>query len=1310
MIPKIGYNPGLSSYLFPSHSAEETEKIEETALPPSQFDIDLQALNDQTSALEIGEKGLLIGEKKFDRYEKLIRRRTKTLFRKYRQILEESDPSVRRAELQDILSDLKLINRAREDFAMLIQRDYGVDLDVAKTKGRDAIIAVVHDYKQSLDKVEAIHKELSNLSKRIALHSYSSDSNPRYEEDEATRNSSKLKDELQILVQGVASDKEFLSRLHKKSLKEAAKKEGIYQYRGWWIDPITLREHRFEAERTSRRNDEKFNKALALSKKDPATLTKQEKDILRAVEKEEGYKKNVYRVLLMLHAVSWGVSAYRTYYHDAPLLKAQAVILHEEIKNAVPQKIVDKIDKETCFLNDRLSRDYENVKSGNFSSVHRERYPLAIQALEKYSSQYPDRQPTDAEIAKYCDAFNFDLLIKNSSHPYALPFRSLSPSEWWKTFTTEQGQIPKTDPHEQIGERSPKVRIQRNADFDVKTSKAARLILDHHADRHAPAKADRPFVFASAGEERLTIIYPTQHSHHIDSVKYILAAQAWEIGGAGKIGNKIILREGSNPHIFSKEMIQTLTHFHESYPEEMTEEEYEFLRSTMIEGTDYRETQNMASMIQRYLAGFPITIHTGFTEHAVEMIIWNEYIIINNKGGESRRPIEIYRMNSAKIIPTSEFAAKVGEIIGLNKKQQSDYVTWLNAVCDKFGATKSDFEKIFEESYPLERDQKVGNCSWESLETSIYALIAIHRMVSKGFTKGLARDGKLSEAQTREISNELQNSGRVFIRWLQFTMLSALEGYLNHHKEPDDGAIPLDHDLITKIILQSQLLPAWQIDLYPKMNRLIQQYLSRNDFVEKGIGDPENNPEGSRLFDLLVAEGRISNERIFGFVEKAVSHPETDVAWRGLMLIAPLMAKGTLSDVQLYQLRLWIEKAVGTLDVDLDTTDEDAVKKGLDFIHMLEKKESLSDDQVEQVFVFAVKAIGNQHEFFARKCLDCIAPLVEGGRLSVEQVAVLIETTLEHSHRDIAKKGLDFIDILMRKASLIDFLTGKRSLIDFLTGKGPFSDEQIIRYAMKAILHPERIFIEHAFKLMTPIAAKKELSDEHLQVFLLLDKAFSPPETPQEINENGLELLSLLEKEGHLSLDQVFVIAKHILKNKFVADKGIDFIVSLFEKKRLSDQQITTLIEISFENQNNDVVKIGFGFIYILRMNQLLSDKMIYAMVEKAIDQRDEQIVGKSLHWFDTLRTKGPLSDEQVGQVFNFALKMICKSDLGIANKGLDYITQLIDGKHLKSDQIEALSYRVFDQWPAPANEEIRLKLINFLMIKGLLMERHSPS
>jgi len=55
-----------------------------------------------------------------------------------------------------------------------------------------------------------------------------------------------------------------------------------------------------------------------------------------------------------------------------------------------------------------------------------------------------------------------------------------------------------------------------------------------------------------------------------------------------------------------------------------------------------------------------------------------------------------------------------------------------------------------------------------------------------------------------------------------------LEKY-KQDKEPENVASPLDHDLITKIILQSRQLPAWQIDLYPKMNRLIEQYLSRNE-------------------------------------------------------------------------------------------------------------------------------------------------------------------------------------------------------------------------------------------------------------------------------------------------------------------------------------------------------------------------------------------------------------------------------------------------------------------------------------------------
>jgi len=1094
----------------PSYSVEDIGDTEEATRPPSQFEIDLEALNDQTSALEVGEKGTTIGEDKFDRYERLILNGINTLLEKYKQVANESDPQLRHAGLQAILTDLKLINSAREDFAMLIRRDYGVDLDEAKTRGREALLTVVGEYKQSLDKIEAIHRE---LSKQIALRSQNSGSNMGYaanvacsviknvsgfvcdfthglfhpakilrvnNEEEVTRSNAKIQEELQVLIQGVARDKEFLAGLYETGIAEAAKEEGIYQYRGWWIDPITQRQHRFEAKRSCRENDEKFNQALAISKKDPSTLTEKEKEIMRAVEKEERYKKNVYRVVLGIHALSWGISAYRIYYHDAPLLKAQAVNMHEEVKKAVPKEAAYKIDKETSFLIDRLSHDYEKVKNRNFPPVHRQRYPLAIQALEKYITQYPDSQPTGEEISRFCDAFKLDLLIQNSPHPGALLFRSMSPFRWWKTFATEQEQAPQTNQS---------------------------LLLEHHVDSQIVDKIDHRLVFAAADHDNLFFSARDMNKfnsreelniHESDSAKHILATHAWEIGGYGRVGARIIKREGMLPINSANYMLQSLTHFHESYPGEMTTEEYEFLREAM---TDYIvdrerilkfERKDMAVTIQRYQAGLPIIILSGYYDHGVEIIIWKEHLIINNKGDASRRPIEIYRMNSARIIPSSEFAAKVGEIIGLNLKKRSDYVNWLNAVCEKFGTTNSDFERILEESYPMENKQKVGNCAWESYETSIFALIALHRMVSKGFTKCLAQDGKLSEARIREMRNELQDSGRVFLGWVQFTMLSTLEDYLDHHKEPENVASPLDHDLITKIILQSRQLPAWQIDLYPKMNRLIEQYLSRNDFVEKGIGDPERNPEGHRLFDQLVGEGLISDERIFGFVEKAVGYPETTVVWHGLMLITPLMTRGALSDEQVKQVRAWIEKALGFSYMDSDATDVDVVKRALKFIHMLENKESLSADQVEQVFVFARKAIGNQHEPFARKGLDCIAPLVQGGHLSVEQVAVLIETALEHSHVDIAEKGFDFIDLFKRKATFTDFLTGKRTLIDYLTGKKYFTIEQTFRFAMKAYAQRDRIFIHRAADMLMSSLTSAEyakLTDEQRQFHSLLKES-----------------------------------------------------------------------------------------------------------------------------------------------------------------------------------------------------------------------------
>jgi len=137
-------------------------------------------------------------------------------------------------------------------------------------------------------------------------------------------------------------------------------------------------------------------------------------------------------------------------------------------------------------------------------------------------------------------------------------------------------------------------------------------------------------------------------------------------------------------------------------------------------------------------------------------------------------------------------------------------------------------------------------------------------------------------------------------------MLSSLEGYLDFHKEPESPSSPLDHDLVTRIILQSKQVPAWDIDLYPKMQSLVQQFVSRDDFFENVIEPEENFVQRLTLFELLMTDHHLSNEQILTFTGKAIDitkraidHLRDPVVLKGLNLIAPLVKEAVLRMVRL---------------------------------------------------------------------------------------------------------------------------------------------------------------------------------------------------------------------------------------------------------------------------------------------------------------------------------------------------------------------------------------------------------------------------
>lgn len=246
--------------------------------------------------------------------------------------------------------------------------------------------------------------------------------------------------------------------------------------------------------------------------------------------------------------------------------------------------------------------------------------------------------------------------------------------------------------------------------------------------------------------------------------------------------------EGGIPTYFADDIAGSLKAFRMLYPEIVSEQEATLLHSLLERSVG--SAQSAKQIFDDIEEDLPVVIHTGFTihsrlGHAVAVSIQGGFLIIANKGAATRKPIEIFTID-----PRQLTVEKIQELIDLNEKNQKEYEKWLTSLDswpNAFGASHNEITKFLEQGYPFAREQRVGNCAWESVETAVYATLILNR-IGLGF------------ATREKAENEilLHEANQAFRSWLEFVQLDGLEHYFFHFSEKES----LDHDLVSRVFEQ----------------------------------------------------------------------------------------------------------------------------------------------------------------------------------------------------------------------------------------------------------------------------------------------------------------------------------------------------------------------------------------------------------------------------------------------------------------------------------------------------------------------------
>lgn len=283
-------------------------------------------------------------------------------------------------------------------------------------------------------------------------------------------------------------------------------------------------------------------------------------------------------------------------------------------------------------------------------------------------------------------------------------------------------------------------------------------------------------------------------------------AHAWHLKGTTSLINKdsgqVVLStslEGARVPGQFHQMCKDLKLFAETYPELNSP-----LFKALGEAVNFSSTvKTNEEIFNRIEMGLPTFVSTGYKNHEVTLLIWKDQLVICNRGGASRHPLEIFHIDPKSL--NLELIKTIGEE---SKKFDSEAYKKLFfeelPVQLSFSQTPLDSRL---QNATLLSEQEVGNCTWLSPMTAIYAMLLI---------------GGTNE-KSAALSSQINSQVELYRTWLRFEQISTLERIMKllpQEKTP----FQTDHFLIQNAIRRAYLL-VFDPQLTKRLEQLIETYM-----------------------------------------------------------------------------------------------------------------------------------------------------------------------------------------------------------------------------------------------------------------------------------------------------------------------------------------------------------------------------------------------------------------------------------------------------------------------------------------------------
>ena len=251
----------------------------------------------------------------------------------------------------------------------------------------------------------------------------------------------------------------------------------------------------------------------------------------------------------------------------------------------------------------------------------------------------------------------------------------------------------------------------------------------------------------------------------VPSYKYIkyakLIAHACDVPGWGQFkGPKPFKfeREGLEGNYQLKRFMKDLQGFISLYPDALSLNLQNELEGLLEAGCNYQ------MLIERHNQGKPTFVFTGMFDHTVTALIWNDYLLLCNRGVYSQSSVQIFQ-----ILKDSSVPEIISNLIRIYSKGDKEYKEYIFETLPTKCYSNTNDQSIFQKMLSFTR-QKVGNCVWTSMEQAVFSFMVLSRMKEKGLS--------IDHSPLSEIDDLVNSEKIVFRNFRAYQQLRLHEKYL----------------------------------------------------------------------------------------------------------------------------------------------------------------------------------------------------------------------------------------------------------------------------------------------------------------------------------------------------------------------------------------------------------------------------------------------------------------------------------------------------------------------------------------------------